>query len=110
MSTVFESIRAFLIWLGSSGGIIAILSFLAERAAWFQALAPKTKQLIFSGAALLLPQLSLLGLDLLDIVPAEAMGKLESHFGAIMTSVVVIGTLLFSEVAHAVDKARAAKS
>ena len=99
-----NGIREFFIWLGSSGGIISLLSFLAERAQWFQALAPKTKQHIFSAAALLLPQLSLLGLDLLDIVPADTLGKLETHFQALMTSVVVIGTLLFSEAAHAVDK------
>ena len=111
MNTVFESLRAFCLWLGSSGGIIAILSFLAERCAWFQNLAPKTKQALFFGASVLLPQISLVALDLLAIVPAEAMGKLETHFQAIMTSVVVIGTLLFSEAAHAVDKrVQAAKS
>ena len=104
MNPAFESIMAFLVWIGSSGGIVAILSFLAERWPWFQKQTPKTKQAIAWSASFLLPQLSLVALDLVGYIPAEAWGKMEVHFQAILTSVSVIATLFFSETAHAVDK------
>lgn len=104
MSIVFENIQAFIVWFGSSGGIIAILSFLAERWTWFQRQEPKTKQAISWGAAFILPQVSLALLDLVGYIPPEAWAKLETHFQALVSSAGVIATLFFSELAHKADK------
>lgn len=97
----FENIPEFLAWLGTSGAIVTIISFIAERWAWFQEQSPKVRQAITMGIALLLPQITL---ALLEIVPATMWEQLNPYFQAILTSVAAISTLLFSEIAHAVDK------
>ena len=104
MDIVFENIRAFIVWFGSSGGIIAMLSFGAERWSWFQGLTPKQKQGLSWAAAFILPQVSLALLDLIGYIPPEAWAKMEIHFQALVSSAGVIATLFFSELAHKADK------
>lgn len=101
MNVVFENIPAFLAWLGSSPGIVAILSFVAERWPWYQAQSSKAKQAIAWAVAFILPQISL---ALLEVVPPEIWGQLQPRFQAILTSVSVIATLFISEAVHEVDK------
>ena len=101
MSIVFDNIQAFLLWLGSAPAGIAILSFIAERSAWYQEQSPKVKQGIAWGVAIILPQIAL---ALLDVVPADIWGQLEPRFQAVLTSVSIIAALFFGELAHSVDK------
>jgi len=101
---MFENITAFIVWLGSGPGIVAILSFVVERWGWFQKQTSKTRMAITWGLAFLLPQISLAVLDLVGYIPAEAWSKMETHFQAILVSVSVIASLLASEGAHAIDK------
>ena len=97
----FDTIVAFVLWLGTSGGVTVIVGLLAERLAAFQELSPKARQGIIWTVALLLPQLSLL---LLEYVPEAAWLKLDPFFQALVVAIGALVTLAISEGAHEIDK------
>ena len=96
-----SSIMDFVYWLGTSAGIMTVLSLLTERVPWFQALTSKTKQIIMVVIAVALPELVFV---LLNVVPVETWALLEPHFQAIWVGLAALITVLASEAVHAADK------
>jgi len=96
-----DSIPSFLGWAASSAGLAAIAAFLIERLGAFQALSSKQKQIIVACIIVVIPQAVLF---LIGIVPAATWATLQPYWQSLVTSVVVLVTLLSSEVAHRVDK------
>jgi hypothetical protein len=91
------SLQDFLVWLASSAGATAALSFIAERIPAFTALTPNQKQYIHLGGSLVL---SLAAYAVLTYVPAETLASLAPVFQVVYGVVV---SWIANQVAHKAD-------
>lgn len=92
------NLNDFLVWLANSGGSIIVLSWIAERWAWFQAQKPDAKQYMFFGGSVLVSAASY---TVLHYVPASILTMLTPWFGLVYASFV---TVFISKAFHALDK------
>jgi len=95
-----DTLLGFLLWAGSSAGLMAISSFLLERFPPFQKIASKTRLYIVLGIVVLIPQL----VNLIPLVPQSTWDTLQPIWEGLVTSVVVAITFITSEVTHDTDK------
>jgi hypothetical protein len=95
-----DTLLGFLLWAGSSAGLMAISSFLLERFPPFQKIASKTRLYIVVGVVILIPQV----VNLLPLVPQSTWDTLQPIWEGLVTSVVVAITFVTSEFTHNTDK------
>lgn len=92
-------LREFLIWLGTSAGAGAALSFIAERIPAFNALTSTVKAYIHLLGSL---ALALAAYAVMTFVPAETLDALLPWFQIVAAGV---GTWIVNQVAHKADPA-----
>lgn len=93
-------LRDFFIWLASSAGAAAALSFIAERNSWFLKQSSSTKSYIQLGGSLVI---ALSAYAIVTYVPDTVMAALLPWFQIVAA---VVGTWLANQLAHKGDPAR----
>lgn len=97
------TLNDFLLWLASSGGAAATMSFVAERIPSFQNLPSQKRSLyILIGSVVI----ALVAYAVLRFVPAGTLDQLSPFFAIIYS---IAGTWVASQVAHKLDPARDAQ-
>jgi len=92
------TLQDFLVWLAAGGGSVAVLSWVAERVAWFQTLTAENKRLTMVLCSVFLAVASKL---LLDFVPQESIEAIAPYFATIYGVVLIY---LQNQVAHKLNK------
>jgi uncharacterized membrane protein len=92
-------LQEFLVWLTTSGGYAAALSFIAERWLWFQSLTPQQKSLFHLAGSLVIV---LVAYAVLTYVPADALEAVKPVFLLVST---VIGAWMANQFTHGADPA-----
>ena len=96
-----ETLKDAVGWVGTSAGLLFVLSWVIERWAWFQGRTPKARQYITVLSAILIPILSLV---LLRQVPDSTWLALEPYYQAIVIGISTLIGLGAMEASHKVDK------
>ena len=90
------TLAEFLAWLVNSGGAIAVVSFLFERWAWYQAQTSDNKRYMFFGACVIVSVLGYLGLT---YIPPEIIQQIAPYFGILYSTflAIFVGTKFHQE-------------
>lgn len=91
-------LKEFLIWLGSSGGNVVIVSWLIERWSWYQSQTKENKDYLFLGFAFLV---SVAAFVVLKYVPANILNEMAPYFGMFY---VTFSSIFIGKQFHKADK------
>lgn len=91
------TLQDFLVWLAAGGGSVALLSWIAERVAWFQTLTSENRKYAMIAGSVVIAIVAKL---LLDFVPQTAIDIAAPYFGVAYGVILIY---LQNQVAHRID-------